>query len=312
MKANRAARSGREDDASAQVIGALILFGLFVTTIAFLNVYAVPRSGLAAETEHYDRVAAAMSGLQAEAEAAALPSTIGASVARSLDLAPAPVVAKDFISFFMASPARSAGEIRFDPSYGSIRLNHSAYNSTTPSTPTNVTDVGNATVAFPIGRLVFDPHSNFRGATTLAWENGGIVETGASTPAMRFAPPITLARDPADPSARIALAIHTRVLNGSSFDVGGGAPVRVQLVTEAATLTTPATPNAESVTLRIETENAAAWDAYLRDLCEGVTTCSLTTTQSLVEWTVEGPLASGAGNDISLSVGLAIFRVSAG
>jgi hypothetical protein len=55
MKANRAFRS-RDEEAGAEVVGALVLFGIFVATIAFLNATAVPQAAGAAEQEHYQHV----------------------------------------------------------------------------------------------------------------------------------------------------------------------------------------------------------------------------------------------------------------
>jgi len=314
MKANRAARHHADDDAGPEVVGALILFGIFVTTIALLNLTSVPAAGLSAEDEHYNGVLAAVNGLQTEAEAGALPTSVGATVSHSIDLGPAAFVPKDFFSYFMATPARASGELSLVVNHGNLTVSHSYGGNPNP-----VVDIGNARAQFPYGELQFDPHPNFRAAGVVAMENGGIIttDTEGGTQIMRFAPPITVTTS----GGVLDVGIRARVLNGTDFDVGGVAPVRVGLVTQAATLTSPVSVNARSVTLRMETAYGTAWGAYLNEtsdaagLSQAANQYSTTVVRGqngaldVVTWTVEGPL-SGNTNDIRLTTGLGVFGVS--
>jgi hypothetical protein len=314
MKANRAARHHQDDDAGPEVVGALILFGIFVTTIALLNLTAVPQAGLAAEDDHYNGVLAALNGLQTEAEAGALPTSLGATVSHSIDLGPAAFVPKDFFSYFMATPARASGELSLVVDHGNLTVTH--YRAGNPNA---VVDVGNAGAQFPYGELQFDPHPNFRPAGVVAFEDGGIITTDSQggTQVMRFAPPITVTST----GGIIDVGIRARVLNGTDFDVGGVAPVRVGLVTEAATLTSPASANARNVTLRLETAYGTAWGAYLNQTSDaaglsraaGQYSTTVLRGQSgaldVVTWTVEGPLSTNT-NDVRLTTGLGVFGVS--
>jgi hypothetical protein len=309
VKANRSFRARAGDAAGAEVVGSLVLFGIFVATIAFLNMSAVPAAGRSAEEEHYGRVVASLNGLQTEAETAGLPGSAGATVARSIEMGPESSSPKDFFSFFMATPVRASGEISFAAGYGNVTVTHATASGT-------VVDVGNQSAAFPYGRLTFDPHPVFREQGILQLENGGIVATGSAAPSMRFAPPILVTPLSA---TETAVAIHVRAFNGSSFDIGGVAPVRVQLVTEAATLSSPSSPNAQSVTFRIETDHGPAWGSHLNSTTTLAgftpnTVVSMGTGEGgldVVTWTFAGTNA-GAGNDIRLTTGLAIYRLAAG
>lgn len=306
MKANRAARGQL---AGAEVVGAIILFGIFIATIALLNVTAVPNAGRAAEEEHYERTLSALNGLQSEAETAGLPGNTGSTVARSLDLAPTRSVGQDFFSFFLATPARASGELTFEPTYGNFSVSH-----TKSGAPKVFYDIGNDSERFPLGRISFDPHPNFRDPGTIELENAAIATTDGDSSAMRFDPPITVSID----GSTTLVAIKARVLAGTDFSIGGNAPVRTMLTTEAATLASPASPNAESVTLRISTEQGAAWEEFLArisedaGLAEGTqysVSLDLDADEGLdrVTWTVDG---TGSGNDVALTTGLAVYGVS--
>lgn len=306
MKANRAAR---EQLAGAEVVGALILFGIFIATIALLNVTAVPNAGRAAEEEHFERTLSALNGLQSEAETAGLPGNTGSTVARSLDLSPTRSVGQDFFSFFLATPARASGELTFEPTYGNFSVSH-----TKSGAPKVFYDIGNDSERFPLGRLSFDPHPNFRDPGTIELENAAVVTTDDTSSAMRFDPPIAVSVD----GATTLVAIKARVLAGTDFSIGGNAPVRTLLTTEAATLASPASPNAESVTMRISTDQGVAWeellariseDAGLSEGTEYSVSLDLDADDGLdrVTWTVEG---TGSGNDIALTTGLAVYGVA--
>lgn len=309
MKADR--RFIEDDLAGPEVIGAIILFGLFVTTIAVLNATSVPAAGLAAEEEHYMRALATLNALQTEAESAGIPGNAGATVARSLEMGPERSTPKDFVSYFMATPASASGEVQLVPNYGNVTVSHLKSGN-----PNAVYDVGAPDDAFPVGRLTFDPHPIFRGEGVVQLENGGIVATSGTT-ALRYAPPITVSVN----GGSTLVAIKVRVQNGSIVDIGGGAPVRVSFASEAATLNQPASDNARSVTYRMETAYGSAWGAYLNatSTAGGLAAGSGYTTSvqraaapgglDVVTWTVEG-LSAGATNDVRLTTGVAIYRVT--
>lgn len=313
MAASRAARARRDDVAGAETIGALILFGLFVTVIALLNVTAVPDAGLAAEEAHHAQVLDALGGLQAEAEAASLPSTVGATVARALPLAPERDAGSDFFSFFLAEPAQAAGQLTFEPGYGNVTLSH-----TRNGVPTALYDIGTPDARFPLGRLTFDPHPVFRQAGVVQLENGALVTTTPSTATLRHAPPVSVSVQ----GDVTQVTVKARILNGSSQDVGGTAGVRVGFETEAATLVSPVNPNANQLTLRLETAHGPAWGAFLNETATkgGLSAGQFSTTVALgagedgldvVTWTVTGT-AAGNQNDIRLTSGLAILGTRLG
>ncbi len=295
--------------AGAEMIGAILLFGLFVTVIAFLNVTAVPNAGLAAEAAHHDQVLAAFNQIQSEAEATGGPLSQGATIAGALALAPQRDAGGGFFSFFLAPPARSAGEVSFEANYGNITLTH-----TTATSPGTIADIGSPTVRFPMGRLTFDPHSVFRNAGVVQMENGGVVTTDLSSESLRFAPPISVTLS----GGTTHVSVLTRTLNGTDANVGGTGSVRIRLATEAATFDPAPAANARNVTLRLETGHGNAWGSYLNatsraaGLTHGVH--YRTTVQvgagvgglDIVTWLVEG---TGTGNDVKLTSGLAIYEV---
>lgn len=297
------------EGAASGTIGAILLFGVLVTTLALLNITAVPDAGRAAEDEHRDEVLGAMSGLQSDAEAAALPGGTGASVSRTFPLSPPRDAGQDFFSFFMAQPARASGQIAFDVEYGNVRLTHLRDGSAT-----TFVDVGSLTEPFPIGRLHFDPHPIFRAPGVVALENGGVVATEGSSELMRHDPPILV--DVASGTTHVLVKV--RVLNGTSESVGGSSSLRASLTTEASVLNVPPANNARSATLVLETAYGSAWGAFLNETSDdaglGVGT-GYTTAVSLgtggqgldvVTWTVEG---TGSGNDLRLGYGVAVYRV---
>lgn len=314
MKANRLLRARRASSrrdaelAGAEVIGALILFGLFVTVIAVLNVTAVPDAGLAAEQEHYEGTLSTLNSLQSEAETAGIPANAGSTVARSIDLAPPRSVGQDFFSFFLATPARSSGELTFSPDYGNLSVLH--YKQ---GTPTAFYDIGGVDARFPVGRLTFDPHPAFRHEGVMQLENGGLVVTDQGDASMRFEPPVTVAVE----GATTVVSVKARVLNGSAMSIGGIAPVRAVFETEAATLSAPASPNAVNATLRLDTAYGDAWAAHLEriSLEAGLTAPTqyhvsvrpAAEGMQQVTWIVNG---TSTGNDVSLTTGLAIYHVT--
>ena len=306
MKANRSFRA--QDEAGAETIGALILFGIFVAVIAVMNVTAVPAAGLAAEETHHARVVEALGALQAEAEAAGLPGNVGATVGRALALGPEQDAGGDFMSFFLATPARATGQLSFTPHYGSITLSH-----TRAAPPGTVYDIGSATAGFPLGRITFDPHPVFRAPGTVQLENGGLVLASEAGETMRFAPPVTVSVA----GGTTHVTVKARALNGTDADVGGTAPVRVALQTEAATLNAPVSNNADQVVLKLETGHGPAWGAFLNETSTtgGLSAGQFTTHVSMgtasggldaVTWTV---LGTGSGNDVRLSSGIAVYGV---
>lgn len=307
MKANRAFRE-RPDEAGAETIGAIILFGIFVGVIAMMNLTAVPAAGLAAEESHYQKVLEALGGLQAEAEAAGLPGNVGATVGRAVPLGPEQDPGQDFMSFFLATPARATGQLDFTPHYGSLTLSH-----TRAAPPGPVYDIGNAAAGFPLGRITFNPHPIFRQEGIVQLENGGLVVTTGATESMRFAPPVTLSVA----GATTHVTVKARALNGSAADVGGTAPLRVALETQAATLNAPLTNNADAAVLKVETAHGPAWGAFLNETSTtgGLAPGQFTTTVSMgtapggldvVTWTV---LGTGTGNDVRLTSGIAVYGV---
>ena len=313
MKANRAPRArlhARDEQAGAEVVGALILFGIFVTTIAILNVTAVPNAGLAAEEAHFDRALSALNGLQSEAETAAIPGNLGATVARSLDLAPARSVGQDLFSYFMATPARASGELTFEPAYGGLSVWH--YRQAPPG---RLDDIGTETAPLPLGRVTFDPHPVFRGEGTVRLENGAVVTTGPSTSVMRYDPPVSVSVE----GDTTYVAMRARILNGTAASVGGNAPVRALLTTEAATLTSPLSNNAQNVTMRIETAHGEAWREHLDRISvaaglavgaqyhAGLAAGAGPGGLDVVTWHVNG---TSTGNDVRLTTGLAVYRVT--
>lgn len=305
-----------DEQAGAETVGALILFGIFVMTIAFLNLTAVPQAGLAAEEEHVRRLLDDMNALQVEAEAAALPESEGATVGASLPLSPDRSVGSDFFSYFLADPARAAGEVTFVQDYGNLTLTHHQGMG-----PVRV-DIGSPSAQFPMGRLRLDPHSIYRSDGVLQLENGALVTTDGGSGTLRFSPPVTARND----SGTILLTVKARILNGTDASVGGASIVRVGLITEAATLVSTSAPNARNATLRLETEHGAAWASFLADVAEGVGLMPWTAGPEVgyelvlqegaapggldvVTWRVFG--ASGAAaNDIALSYGVGIYTVT--
>ena len=308
MKANRAFRE-RPDEAGAETIGAIILFGIFVGVIAMMNLTAVPAAGLAAEEAHHQEVLEALGGLQAEAEAAGLPGNVGATVGRAVPLGPDQDPGQDFMSFFLATPARATGQLDFTPNYGSITLSH-----TRVAPPGTVYDIGNAGAGFPLGRITFDPHPVFRQEGVVHLENGGLVTTHGATGSMRFAPPVTVSVA----GGTTLVTVKARALNGTAIDVGGTSSLRVTLETQAATLNAPLTNNADQAVLKLETAHGPAWGAFLNQTSSagGLATGQFTTHVSMgtgpggldvVTWTV---LGAGTGNDIRLTSGIAVYGVT--
>ena len=308
MKANRALRE-RPDEAGAETIGAIILFGIFVAVIAVMNVTAVPAAGLAAEETHYARVLESLGGLQAEAEAAGLPGNVGATVGRALSLGPEQDPGQDFMSFFLATPARATGQLSFTPNYGAMTLSH-----TRAAPAGTVYDIGSASAGFPMGRITFDPHPVFRQEGSVQLENGGLVVAHGAAETLRFTPPVTVSVA----GGTTHVTVKARALNGTDFDVGGTAAVRVALQTEAATLNAPVANNADQVVLKLETAHGRAWGAFLNETSTrgGLSGAQFTTDVSMgtgsggldvVTWTVMG---TGSGNDVRLSSGIAVYGVT--
>lgn len=301
----------RDETAGAETVGALILFGIFVGMIAFLNVTAVPQSGLAAEEEHFLGTISDLNALQSSTEAAALPGGVGTTVSQAILLGPRQAPGSDFFSFFMATPAKASGELVHNARYGSVTVHHDE------AVAGRVYDVGNATGGLPMGQLLFDPHPVFRNAGVVSLENGGLVTTDGGSQTLRYAPPITVGTS----GGTTYVTIKTRILNGTPESIGGGGPARISLSTEATTLSTPPAENAMSVTMRIETRYGTAWGSYLNatarsgGLSDATLPPQFATTVArgegvdgldVVTWTVDG---RGAGNDIRLTTGLAILGV---
>lgn len=305
MKANRRARN---DAAGAEIIGALILFGIFVAVIAILNVTAVPNAGLAAEEEHFETTLSKLNGLQAEAEGA---TEAGSTVATSIELAPDRTVGQDFFSFFLASPARASGELTFEPDYGNLTIYH--YKNGNPNA---FYDLGAADKRLPVGRITFDQHPNFRGEGVVRLENGGVVATNGPLSAMRFDPPVSVSVAGGTTNVRVL----ARVLNGTGTSFGGTAPVRIGLATEASTLTSPASNNAHNATLRLETDHGSAWGELLNRTSQAAGLAAGTqyhvavdvgagSLPDVVKWVVNG---TGTGNDVRLTSGISVYQVTIG
>lgn len=302
------ARRTDDDTAGAETVGALILFGIFVATIAYLNVTAVPQAGLAGEESHFLGTVGNLNALQSSAEAAASPSGAGTTVSQALMLGPTQTAGSDFFSFFVATPAKASGELAFNSSYGGITVYHEE------ASAGRVYDVGSAAGGLPFGQLRFDPHPIFRNAGVISLENGALVTTDGATQTLRYAPPITATQA----GGVTSLSVKTRLLNGTTGSVGGGGPARVGLTSEAATLSAAPAANAVNVTLIVQTSYGTAWGAYLNTtaISGGLPAGSYTTSVArgagpggldVVVWRVEG---TGTGNDVRFSHGLAILDVS--
>lgn len=301
------------DEAGAETVGALVLFGLFVTVVAVLNVTAVPSAGLAAEDAHHARVLDALAGLQGEAEAGSKPGSVGATASRALPLGPERAAAGGFLGFFVAKPVQATGQITFEPGYGNLTLSHTRHGESAI-----LYDLGSPTARFPLGRIVFDPHAQFREAGALSLENGALV---AATPGggatLRHAPPVSVTTS----GGVTHVSVMARVLNGTSADAGGTSLVRLGLATEAATLSSPVAPNADRVVLRMETHHGAAWADHFHTisqaagLADGAHYSVLVVHDAaeggldVVSWAVQG---SGAGNDVRLTHGFAAHGVRIG
>ncbi|MHB8605610.1 MAG: hypothetical protein ACYDCK_10190 [Thermoplasmatota archaeon] len=297
----------RRDAAASEVVGAIILFAIFIGTLAILNLTAVPNAGKNAEQQHAGAVLTDLNGLQASGEGIAVPSAVGAGVARSIALAPAAPPGGDMMSFFLATPATAAGELSFVADYGNLTLTHTAGAAT-------VTDIGNAAVRFPIGRILFDPHNYFASPGTDVLENGAVLTTAPGSETLRFAPSISVKVA----GATTDVTVLARVLNGSSLDIGGTTSVRVAFTTESASISAPVAPNAGRVVLRLETSFGPAWSDYFNATSTSaglVYGAGFTTTLArgaapggldVVTWTIDG---TGSGTDIRLTSGLSVFRV---
>lgn len=299
----------RRDEAGAETVGALVLFGIFVGVLAFLNVTAVPQAGLEAEEQHYLDTLGALNALQASAEAAALPGGAGTTVSEALVLGPSRSADGGFFGAFVAEPAQAAGELRFNASYGNVSLQH-----TEAGSGAAIYDLGGPALRLPLGQLVFEPNAIFRPEGAVSVENGAIITNDGGTQTLRHAPAITLAQ--ADGVTQ--LVVKTRLLNGTSASLGGTGPARVALHTEATTLSAPAAANAQNATLRLETAHGRAWGAYLNSTSQAAGLAPgvgySTSVQrgaglhglDVVTWRVEG---TGAGNDVRLTTGLALQGV---
>lgn len=300
------------DMAGAETIGAIILFGLFVATIAALNVTAVPDAGLAAEQEHHMRALEAFNGLQADAETIAAPGAQGATVARSIPLSPEQSAGQDFFSFFLARPARAAGEVLFVADYGNLTVSHRVAGETA-----TVYDIGGPAARVPLGKITFDPNPVFRNAGVVQLEQGGVIATDLAGESLRHAPPVSVSVT----GTTTHVSILGRVLNGTDATFGGTGSLRMRLATESASVVSPAQANAESVTLRLETAHGRAWGdelnatatraglaagaGYQTTVARGAAPGGL----DIVTWTVHGV---GTGNDVRLTTGLAIYEVKIG
>lgn len=312
-------RALREDDGVAQVVGAILLFGIFVGIIAFLNVTAVPQAGLAAEEQHLLDVLDELNALQLDAEGAGGPDDVGATVGRALRLSPSHDVGQDFMSFFLAQPARATGEVSFDRDYGAITLHHHAGNARAHW------DIGSAAESLPLGRVTFDQNSVFRTSASYHLETGALIADDGGAPRVRFSPPVLVTSDGEDTT----VVVKARVLNGTEGSIGGTTTVRLGLVTEAATLVAPDRPNANSTTLRLHTAHGSAWGAYLNETSldaglrpwTGGAEVGYHTTVlkgggkdglDQVEWRVFGKNANESKRDVRLVSGLAVYTLSMG
>jgi hypothetical protein len=297
-------RACASDGAAAEIVGALILFGIFVATIAILNVTAVPQSGASAEANHNADVLQTLNNLQASEESIAQPTSVGAVASAAVQLSPTLTPGRDFMSYFLATPAAAPGEIRFEGAYGNLTLSHTIAGGSAP-----IVDVGSLSGPLPTGRFVFDPHPIFTTPITEALEDGAVLTTDTSSQTVRFAPPISVKVA----SGSTAISVLARVYNGTGGDFGGTTTVRVALTTQVATLTNPTTNDANGVTLRLETSYGSAWGAWLNATSVAAGLPSYTTTVThpagkldVVTWTV----TSGATNGIRLTSGLAVYGVT--
>ena len=305
----KACHPARDDAAGAETVGALILFGIFVATLAYLNVTAVPQAGLENEERHFTETLASLNALQASAEAATLPGGVGTSVSQAISLGPTITSGSDFFGHLIATPAQAAGELTYNASYGNIRVYH-----TVDGSAALIYDAGSAASGVPLGQIAFDPHPNFRRDGIVSLENGALITTDGESETLRYAPPVSVSQ-----SAGISqVTIKTRILNGTSGVIGGTGAARISLATEATTLTAPTAPNADSVTMRVETRHGNAWGDYLNTtsaaagMVSGVGYVTLVENGAapggldVVTWTFRG---IGAGNDVRLTTGLSIMRV---
>lgn len=309
MTARRAGRAALDEQAGAEVVGAILTFGIFVTAVAVLNVTAVPQAGLDAEEEHVATLLDRLNGLQSSAEGAALAGSSGATASAAVPLSPARNVGQDFFSFFLATPARAAGELRFVADYGNVTLLHYRAGESAP-----VADVGSASARLPLGRLTLDPHPLFRAPGVIDLENGALVTREGESSHVRFEPPVSVSVS----GSTTRVTVKVRVLNGTDATLGGTADVRVALETEASTLSAPVANHAERVVLRLETAHGSAWGAFLNESSErgGLTTpLGYQTTVSrgtgehgldAVTWDVRGV---GSGNDVRLTSGITVFTL---
>ncbi len=298
-------------EAGAETIGAVLLFGLFVAVIAFLNVTSVPAAGLRGEEEHVARVVDRLNLLQASAEAAAAPGAGGATASVGVPLAPERDAGQDFFSVFLAEPGRATGEIAIDPSYGNVTLRHFVTGSASA-----IEDVGSAASRLPIGRIAFDPHPVYRAAGIVALENGALLATDPDGATLRFDPPIAVSVSGSETS----VVANVRIVNGTAAAVGGAHDVRLALRAEGATLVAPAAANAASVEYRLETAHGTAWGAFLNatstdagltspgGYATGVARGAGASGLDVVTWTVYG---TGTGNDVRLAHGVAVFTATA-
>lgn len=301
-----------DEDAGAETVSALILFGLFVTVIAFLNVESVPAAGYAQEAALFDEAVEAVSALVATAESAGVPGMEGTSTARIVPLKPHRDVGQDFFSLFMAVPAVSTGELTFVQDHGDVRVTH------TPSGGSEVVDVGSVTTPLPFGRLRFDPHPIYRDAGVVDVALGGVVTTDGDPEVMRFAPPFDVTVE----NGVTTVTATPRILTGTPVSIGGGASARVSLTTESATVVTPPDANAARVDVRIETAHGVAWAAHFRSVSEAAgldeATSEFAVTRAagagsggldVVTWTVYG---EGSGNDVRLITGSVVHTIRIG
>lgn len=318
MKANARARA-RPDEAGAEVVGAMLIFGIFIGSIALLNVTAVPRAGLAAEEAHFSEVLNELGSLQSAAEVTAFPGAVGSTASRAFELSPTYRPGQDFFSFFVASPAKAVGEVTFDPDYGNVRVYHYRDGVAGP-----LVDVGSFTTPLPFGRLGFDQHPEFREPGVLSAEMGGVVTTSGTSETMRFAPPISVGVK----DGTTNVTIKVRLLNGTAETVGGSAAVRTTMESRASTLLTPPVASVNRVVLYLETQHGHAWGTFLNRTAEAgglsptpaTDATGYTTTVSVgtapggldqVTWIVKGTNA-GSADDVRFTRGFTAFDLKVG
>ncbi len=304
------AAGAASDAAVSNVIGAILLFGILAGALVVLNITTVPAMGYANENAHFEDVLGRFGDLQARAASASGGTGAGAAVAGAIPLGPPETRGHDIWDAFLATPARASGNLRFDPAYGNITLTHTRNGSAVP-----VADAGGAAVRFPMGRILFEPNDHFRHESSLTYEAGAVLSTDLGVSVIRFAPAITVNMS----GGIVDVAIDTQALTGAGTAVGGVTPARLGLVPAGAARTDVASPNADEVTLRMETGHGAAWGKFLNATADnaglmagsGYTTTVSRGTGSggidIVTWTVSGV---GTGNDIRLRAGVAFFRVS--